>query len=123
MSDTAPLPPASGDEWYLTIEPAYIFTRDGVRPDGYAGERISKLKRRENNAALRGQFAMWRSVLTGFGKPKAQADLLAPAEQGVVPVLRFEALDMVELPVSVPDEIWRSRDSFKPQTDDEELPL
>jgi hypothetical protein len=111
------------EEWYLTIEPAYVFTRDGVRPDGYAGERISKLKRRENNAALRGQFAMWRSVLTGLGKPKDQADLLSLDDQGPSPVLRFEALDMVELPVSVPDEIWRSKDSFKPQTDDEELPL
>lgn len=111
------------DDWYLTIEPAYVFTRDGVRPDGYAGERISKLKRRENNAALRGQFAMWRYVLTGLGKPQSQTDLLASTEQAVPPVLRFESLDMVELPVSVPDEIWRSRDSFKPQTDDEELPL
>lgn len=111
------------DDWFLTIEPAYVFTRDGVRPDGYAGERISKLKRKENNAALRGQFVMWRSVLTGLGKPRAQADWLAPAEEGVAPILRFEALDMVELPISVPDEVWRSRDTFKPQTDDEELPL
>jgi hypothetical protein len=106
---------------YLTIEPAYLFTRDGIRPDGYAGERISKLKRRENNAALRGQFVMWRYILTGLGQPKAQADLLG--DQGAPPVLRFEALDMIELPVSVPDEIWRSRDTFKPQNDDEELPL
>jgi hypothetical protein len=111
------------DDWYLTIEPAYLFTRDGVRPDGYAGERISKLKRKENNAALRGQFVMWRSVLTGLGKPQVQADLLASTERDPPPVLHFEALDMVELPVSVPDEIWRSRDSFRPQTDDEELPL
>jgi hypothetical protein len=28
------------DDWYLTIEPAYVFTRDGVRPDGYAGPRL-----------------------------------------------------------------------------------
>lgn len=111
------------DDWYLTIEPAYVFTRDGVRPDGYAGERISKLKRCENNAALRGQFVMWRSILTGLRKPQVQADLLAAPEYGAPPIIGFEALDMIELPVSVPDEIWRSRDSFKPQTDDEELPL
>jgi hypothetical protein len=111
------------DDWYLTIEPAYLFTRDGIRPDGYAGERISKLKRRENNAAIRGQFVMWRYVLTGLGQPKAQTDLLTTIDQGVPAVLRFEALDTIELPVSVPDEIWRSRDTFRPQTDDEELPL
>jgi hypothetical protein len=111
------------DDWYLTIEPAYVFTRDGVRPDGYAGERISKLKRLENNAALLGQFVMWRSVLTSLGKLQPQADLLAVPEHEVPPILRFETLDTLELPVSVPDEIWRSRDSFEPQTNDEELPL
>jgi hypothetical protein len=111
------------DDWFLTIEPAYVFTRDGFRPDGYAGERISKLKRLENNAALRGQFVMWRTLLTELGKPRAQPDLLAPADAGAPLILRFEPLDMIELPVSVPDEIWRSRDTFQPQTDDEELPL
>ena len=111
------------DEWFLTIEPAYVFTRDGIRPDGYAGERISKLKRLENNAALRGQFVMWRALLTDLGQPRAQADLLAPTDEGTPPILRFEPLEMLELPVSVPDELWRSRDTFKPQTDDEELPL
>jgi hypothetical protein len=111
------------DEWFLTIEPAYVFTRDGIRPDGYAGERISKLKRLENNAALRGQFVMWRALLTDLGQPRAQADLLAPTDEGAPPILRFGPLEMLELPVSVPDELWRSRDTFKPQTDDEELPL
>lgn len=111
------------DEWYLAIEPNYVFTRDGVRPDGYAGERISKLKRKENNAAPRGQFVMWRAILVGLGESKDQSDWITLAEQKVSPVLRFEALETVDVPVSVPDEIWRSRDSFKPQTDDEELPL
>ncbi len=112
------------DEWYLTIEPAYVFTRDGVRPDGYAGERISKLKRLENNAALRGQFVMWRTLLTSLGQSSAQADFLAPSSAAISsPILRFEALDMVELPVSVPDELWRSRDTYAPPSGEEELPL
>src|SRR5262249_5600179 len=104
-------------------EPTYVFTRDGVRPDRFAGERISRLKRLENNAALRGQFVMWRSLLTGVSETPRQADLLMPATSVSLPILRFEALDMLELPLSVPDDLWRARDTDAPQTDEEELPL
>ncbi|MBV8188989.1 MAG: DUF4365 domain-containing protein [Alphaproteobacteria bacterium] len=110
------------DDWFLTVEPTYVFTRDGVRPDRFAGERISKLKRLENNAAIRGQFVMWRSLLTGFGQVPNQGDLLGPAP-GPAPLLRFESLDMIGLPLSVPDDLWRSRDAIAPQNDEEELPL
>jgi hypothetical protein len=111
------------DEWYLTIEPTYVFTRDGVRPDRFAGERISKLKRLENNAAIRGQFIMWRALLTGLSETSEQSDLLMPATPVPLPILRFEALDMLGLPLSVPDDLWRARDVHAPQTDEEELPL
>lgn len=110
------------DDWFLTIEPTYVFTRDGVRSDRFAGERISKLKRLENNAAIRGQFVMWRSLLTGFGLIPSQGDLLAPASVAP-PLLRFEPLEMIGLPVSVPDDLWRSRDAHAPQDNEEELPL
>lgn len=109
------------DDWYLTIQPSYVFTRDGAKPDGFAGERISKLKRLENNAAIRGQFVMWRSLLTGIGRSPGQADLLTPP--AAAPLLRFEAIEMIGLPLSVPDDLWRARDAYAPQDDDEELPL
>jgi len=111
------------DDWYLTIEPTYVFTRDGVRRDRFAGERISKLKRLENNPAIRGQFVMWRSLLTGVSETPQQADLLMPATPVPLPILRFEALDMLGLPFSVPDDLWRARDVHAPQTNEEELPL
>src|SRR5690606_29622617 len=91
------------DDWYLSIEPTYVFTRDGIRPDRFAGERISKLKRLENNAAVRGQFVMWRSLLTGLGQSPRQTDLLDPPVPSIPQFLHFEALDMIELPLSVPD--------------------
>jgi hypothetical protein len=109
------------DEWYMTIEPTYIFTRDGIRPDRFAGERISKLKRLENNAAIRGQFVMWRSLLTSSGQALGQPDLLAPDAPD--PILTFEPVEMISVPVSVPDELWRARDAHAPPEDDEELPL
>jgi len=111
------------EDWYLTIEPTYVFTRDGVRRDRFAGERISKLKRLENNAAIRGQFVMWRSLLTGVSETPQQADLLMPATPVPVPILHFEALEMLGLPLSVPDDLWRARDVHAPQTNEEELPL
>lgn len=111
------------DDWYLTIEPTYVFTRDGVRPDHFAGERISRLKRLENNAAIRGQFVMWRSLLTGLSETPRQADLLMPITPVPLSILRFEALDMLGLPLSVPDDLWRARDVHAPQTNEEELPL
>lgn len=113
----------SFDEWYLTITPSYVFTWDGVRRDRYAGERISKLKRLENNASIRGQFLMWRSLLTGMGKEPRQQDLLKPDVEAETPLVRFEALEALELPVSVPDDLWSSRDVNPPEGNDEELPL
>lgn len=111
------------DSWLLTIEPTYVFTRDGVRPDKFAGERVSKLKRLENNAALRGQFVMWRTLLTGLGAEQRQGDLLSLSSPVPKHLLRFEPIGDLTLPVSVPDALWRSRDSFAPPDDDEELPL
>lgn len=109
------------DEWYLSIKPNYVFTRDGTRPDGFAGARISKMKRLENNAAVRGQFLMWRSLLTGLGHEPAQRSLLDPLTAS--PILKFEPIDIISLPVSVPDDLWRSRDAHAPDDDEEELPL
>jgi hypothetical protein len=78
------------------------------------------LKRLENNAALRGQFVMWRTILTGLGAAPAQTDFLAATP--APPILRFDSLETITLPLSVPDNAWRSRDADPPD-DEEELPL
>ena len=46
-----------------------------------------------------------------------------PAAPDAAPLLRFESLEMIGLPVSVPDDLWRSRDAHAPQDNEEELPL
>jgi hypothetical protein len=108
------------DDWLMAVEPAYVFTRDGIVPDGFAGERISKLKRKETNASVRGQFIMWRHFLTTLGIT-SQLDLLQT--EGPKPqLLRFEALEALASPVSLKDDLWGSRDEA-PQSNEEELPL
>jgi hypothetical protein len=42
------------------LEPDRASRVSSPRFDRFAGERVAKLKRLENNAALRGQFVMWR---------------------------------------------------------------
>lgn len=111
------------DDWCLSIRPNYVFTRDGTRADGFAGARISKIKRLENNAAVRGQFLMWRSLLTGLGREPAQRSLLDSVLHAPAPILRFEPMEIISLPLSVPDDLWRSRDTHAPEDDEEELPL
>ena len=66
---------------------------------------------------------MWRSLLTGLSETPRQADLLKSATPVPLPILRFEALDMLGLPLSVPDDLWRARDTHALQTNEEELPL
>lgn len=110
-------------DWYLVVEPTYKFTRDGYRRDSFAPEHMSKLKRMETNASVSGQFVMWRSLLIhgiGEDEDRQQADMLfAPTREHI---LGFETLPDMNVPYSVPDEFWRSRDDSPPGTD-EELPL
>jgi hypothetical protein len=109
-----------GDNWYLSVTPTFVFTRDGVRPDRYAADRLTKKKKLEKNQAILGQFVMWRRFLCGesiepaidlFGTPR-------PSEQGSI---RLCPVDAIESPRSVPERQWRVRDPASASTDQEEL--
>lgn len=96
-----------GDEWLLSVTPTFIFTRDGFRPHHNSGALVAGKKKQERNGAVRGQFLMWRHLLIGSGQ--APSDLLSTRQERM-PVLRFEALDAVEMPLAVPEEAWRRED-------------
>lgn len=91
-----------GGVWYAEITPTYHFTSDGRRPDGFGGERLKKIKEIENNAAVMGQFVMWRDFLLTQGR----GDLLT----GAYPFLSFNAIEPLELDVGVPDGLWTSQE-------------
>jgi Domain of unknown function (DUF4365) len=96
-----------GDEWLISVAPTFIFTRDGYRAHYNAGALIAGKKKKEKNGAIRGQFLMWRHLLIASG-PKP-SDLLGESRRHS-PILGFEALDPVEMPLAVPEEAWKRDD-------------
>ncbi len=92
-----------GGRWLLEVTPTYHFTRDGRESDAWAGERLKKIKELENNAAVMGQFVMWREFLMTHGK----GDLLKEP----YPFLSFAPLEPLKLEVGVPDDLWKSQEA------------
>lgn len=91
------------DEWYLEVTPTYVFTKDGREAARFAAENLKKIKEIEKNAAVHGQFVMWREFLTNAHR----GDLLAPE----YPFLRLEGLGPFSLFRSVPDELWKGSEA------------
>jgi hypothetical protein len=89
--------------WFVELTPTYHFTYNGQDADGFAGERLKKIKEIENNAAVLGQFVMWRDFLVTH----RNEDLLTQR----YPFLSFSTTDPLELDVGVPDELWKSQES------------
>lgn len=96
-----------GDEWFLSVTPTFVFTRDGYRSHYNASLLIAGKKKKEKNGAVRGQFIMWRHLLIQSGE--RPTDLLFEGSKHA-PLLRFEALEPVIMPVAVPEEAWRRDD-------------
>ncbi|MHC4477991.1 MAG: DUF4365 domain-containing protein [Planctomycetota bacterium] len=61
------------EQWYLEINPTYVFTSNGYNESRYAAERLAGIKRLEKNDAVLGQLIMWQRFLTRhatFFKPE-----------------------------------------------------
>jgi hypothetical protein len=107
-----------GDEWLLTVTPTFIFTKDGFRPHYYASALLAGKKKKEKNGAVRGQFLMWRYLLVSSGDPKL--DLLSEARSARKPILRFESLEPIVMPLAVPEAAWRREDPNAERMEDQE---
>jgi uncharacterized protein DUF4365 len=90
------------DEWFVTVDPTFHFTRDGFQPHPYPEALLAGKKRLERNAAVRGQVIMWQHLLvqSGLRKP-GLFDNGAPK-----PDLAFEALPLLQLSHAVPEASW-----------------
>ncbi|MEH3146462.1 MAG: hypothetical protein PGN34_14180 [Methylobacterium frigidaeris] len=109
-----------GDAWYLSVEPTFVFTRDGTKPDRFASERLAKKRQLENNSAILGQFVMWRHLLCGLGTKPADDLFGTPSAPGAI---RFLPVEAIQAPRSVPERQWRTRDPASKTNGQEEFPL
>jgi hypothetical protein len=91
------------DRWFLEVTPTYRFTIDGYRKSRFTGDLLKKIKEMENNAAVLGQFLMWRHFLTNVGK----GNLYRPD----YPFLSLRIFSDFSLDVGVPDTLWASQES------------
>ena len=97
-----------GDDWFVSIQPTFVFTADGHRPHPASSLLLSGKKKLEKEGAVRGQIIMWRHLLIESGKPARS--LFDDADRDPRARIRFEALEPVVLPISVPEEVWKRDD-------------
>lgn len=99
------------DRWFLMVSPTYHFTIDGFARHPFPDALLSGKKRLENNAALRGQVIMWHRFLdqSDDGGTDLFAQPLRPAA-----ILRFDPPPEVQLPTTVPDDVWGRRQAAEP---------
>lgn len=90
-------------KWYLEVNPTYRFTSNGKDQSLYSADSLKGIKERENNAAVIGQFIMWRYFLTNRGGGDLYKDRY--------PFISFVSVPDLILPYGVPDELWRSREA------------
>lgn len=83
-------------DWFLMLEPTYVFTSDGVSPDHYREEHLSGIKRLEGDAAVSGAIIMYLEMLRDrdslFDKP--------------YPFLGFGDIEWIECDVGIDDKFW-----------------
>jgi hypothetical protein len=94
------------DEWFLSIDPTFYFTRDGFQPHRFPEALLAGKKRLERNAAIRGQVMMWQHLLVESGKPRIGLFDNDKPE----PILGFETLPLIQLSQAVPEGSWTRTD-------------
>jgi len=88
-----------GEQWYLEINPTYVFTSNGYNESKYAAERLAGIKRLEKNDAVLGQVIMWGRFLA---RP-------ATFFQAEYPFLRFGKLVTFDCEQHINDKTWLHR--------------
>lgn len=84
------------EQWYLEINPTYVFTTNGYNESKYAADRLAGIKRLEKNDAVLGQVIMWERFLTSpptFFKPE-------------YPFLKFGKLVTFDCKQHIDDNAW-----------------
>lgn len=101
-----------GSEWFLSISPTFAFTEDGFRPHRFAADLLSGKKRKDRNGSIRGQFFLFRFLLSGAQLTSVpELDLFPTDAATIAPaVLTFEPIEPVLMDVAVPEGAWAVSD-------------
>lgn len=99
-----------GDDWYVSVTPTFVFTSDGYRTHPASSIMLAGKKKLEKVGAIRGQFIMWRHLLMASGQLPAPSLLADEGDVDMRPRITFESLEPLDLPVTVPEEVWRKED-------------
>lgn len=83
-------------DWYLTINPSYVFTINGSRSSKYESELLSGIKMQEHNDTVMVLVHLWADILT------RKADLFHTDYE----LLRFGELMTTSLPYGINDKEW-----------------
>lgn len=95
-------------QWHLIVTPTYYFTVNGFIPHSFPDALLSGKKRLDNNASLRGQLIMWHRFLTDQqDKPAGLFDDETSSDQ----FLKFGEPPEIELPTTVPEDVWGAANS------------
>lgn len=92
------------DQWYLIVNPSYLFTSNGTRELNYPDALLSGKKRLDTNSTVRGQVIMWHRLLSGM-EFEDSGGLLGDDSRSDR-ILKFGEPPVIELPKSVPDDVW-----------------
>ena len=87
-------------DWYLVVNPTYLYTADGHMPSHYHGELLAGIKRFDRNAAVLGQLVMWGEYLA------PGAELFSTA----YPFLRLGKPERLRVDRGIDDDTWARRD-------------
>jgi hypothetical protein len=94
-------------QWYLEVEPTYLFTYDGEHETRKTDLLLAGIKRLEKNLAVLGHLRMWEYVLT---RPASLLD-------GEPRLLTLGKLASVQVQFGIDDDTWRGEAS-----DDDRIP-
>lgn len=99
------------DDWYVSITPTFVFTSDGYRTHPASSIMLAGKKKLEKAGAIRGQVVMWRHLLMASAE-SSERTLLdeEPNSTDARPRIGFEPIEVLAMPVSVPEDTWRNED-------------
>lgn len=95
------------DQWFLIVNPSYFFTSDGTHALNYPDALLSGKKRLDTNSTVRGQVIMWHRLLSGM--EFEDAGCLLSADPSSDRIVRFGEPPVIELPKSVPEDVWGAK--------------